>query len=69
MKLPTNVIARWDAEDWDDERMVASKYRYEDLDSGDAVELTEVDASLYVWGQTEDNMTGGSQAGSLKASK
>lgn len=64
--LPTRVLARWAKEDWDDDRMVATHYRYYDADSGEEIELTEEQASHYTWGQTDDNITGGSQAGDLR---
>ena len=62
--LPGSVTARWDTADWDDENMVASKYTYEAF--GVPIELTEEEASQYTWGQTEDNITGGSQRGDLR---
>ena len=64
--LPLTVIARWDAEDWDDEKMVASKYRYQAADTFEPIELTEEQAARYAWGQCDDNITGGSQAGDLR---
>ena len=44
-------------------KMVARRYRYEDADTGAAVELTEEQADDYSWGQCEDNITGGCQLG------
>jgi hypothetical protein len=64
VELPEVILARWDAEDWDDRTMTASRYRYEDQD-GNPIELTEEQANLYSWGQCEDNLTGGSQSGRL----
>lgn len=66
--LPENVIAYWDAEDWDDERMVATSYRYEDADTREPVEITEAEAARYAWGTCCDNLTGGSQSGELRES-
>lgn len=63
--LPIEVIARWDAEDWDDEKMVANHYTYQDLETGVEIPLTEAQAALYAWGQCMDNLTGGSQGGTL----
>lgn len=63
--FPKAVIARWNAKDWDDNRMVASVYRYEDADTREEIALTEDEANMYTWGQTEDNITGGSQVGRL----
>lgn len=63
--LPTHIIARWKAEDWDDEKMIASEYTYEDADTREPIELTETEAREYSWGQTADDCSGGSQAGSL----
>lgn len=65
-ELPENVLASWDADDWDDETMTASTYRYKDLETGDPIELSESQAAMYIWGQCEDNVTGGTQAGTLK---
>ena len=68
--LPQAVIARWNAEDWDDATMTASRYTYqafeEDALPGEEIELTEDEARLYSWGQCEDNLTGGSQRGTLR---
>lgn len=63
--LPARIIARWRAEDWDDRTMTASRYEYYTMD-GERIELTEKQARLYTWGQTEDNLTGGSQLGELE---
>jgi hypothetical protein len=71
--LPGSVLARWKAEDWDEETMTASRYEYVELgetESGNLVqvgpiELTEEEASRYYWGQTEDNDYGGCQRGTL----
>jgi len=68
-ELPLNVIARWRKEDWDDEHMVASHYRYYDLATADEIHLTEDEAGRYSWGQTGDNITGGFQAGRLREQK
>lgn len=65
-ELPQRVLARWNKEDWDDERMIAAQYRYYDAQTGEEIELTEEQASRYTWGQTADNITGGSQAGDLR---
>ncbi len=67
--LPQNVIARWDAADWDDDTMTASRYRYEDADTREPLELTEAEADRYAWGQSQDDLTGGSQAGELRAAR
>ena len=61
--LPETVLARWTAEDWDDETMTACRYTYETEDG--PIELTPEEADLYVWGQNDDNLTGGSQSGYL----
>lgn len=66
--LPMNVIARWDASDWNDEKMAASEYRYEDADTRESIELTEDEASRYAWGTCQDNLAGGSQRGELRVS-
>lgn len=66
MKLPENVIARWDAADWNDESMTASAYRYEAADTREPVELTKSEASRYAWGQCQDDLNGGSQTGELR---
>lgn len=68
--LPHQVLAHWKAEDWDDDTMTASRYTYEALDNdglGDGpIALTEKQASLYTWGQIDDNLDGGSQLGCLQ---
>ena len=64
-ELPQNVIARWDAKDWDDEKMIASQYRYGDMETLEDVELTDDQLALYSWGQCEENATGGCQGGTL----
>ncbi len=63
--LPVNILARWDSGDWNENSMTASRYRYTDIETSDPVELTEAEADLYIWGQTEDNITGGTQSGRL----
>ena len=63
-KLPETVLARWKAEDWDDDSMTASQYRYETEDG--PIELTDAEAARYSWGTCEDNLTGGSQRGWLR---
>ena len=63
--LPAAVLARWDAADWDAARMVARRYRYEDAETHAPLALTDEEAGLYVWGQTEEDVTGGAQAGRL----
>jgi len=69
-KLPATVLARWRAEDWDDETMTASRYTYfiqdEDGYTGEQTDLTEAEAAQYSWGRCEDNLTGGSQCGELR---
>lgn len=62
--LPVSVLARWKAEDWDDDSMTASEYAYESEDG--PIDLTESEADLYAWGNTDDNITGGCQRGSLR---
>lgn len=64
--LPEFVLARWAAQDWDDETMTASHYTYEDGD-GNPIELTESENNRYSWGYCEDNITGGSQGGWLRS--
>ena len=68
--LPTRVRARWNAEDWDDAKMTASKYIYEIMDddglSLGPIDLTESEANQYSWGICDDNLTGGSQVGILR---
>lgn len=59
-KLPDTVLAQWLAEDWDDDKMTASRYTYETEDG------RPVEAGRYAWGQTEDNNTGGCQRGDLR---
>lgn len=63
---PQSVIARWDAADWDEERMVARAYRYEDAETREPITLTEEQAPMYAWGQCQDDLTGGSQAGEYR---
>lgn len=65
ISLPYNVLARWDAADWDEDTMTASRYKY--YADGQPIELTESQAAMYAWGQCEDEITGGCQAGSLRA--
>lgn len=69
-QLPEHVLASWRAEDWDDEKMVASEYTYKAMDEDGYfsinIELTKEQAALYSWGTCDDNLTGGSQAGSLQ---
>ena len=70
--LPQEVLAHWNAADWNDEKMTASKYTYTSLDDatfGDPLELTDEESAMYSWGQCEDNITGGTQAGTLRASR
>lgn len=67
-QLPNEVLARWKAEDWNDETMTASHYSYEDGE-GNPIELSEQEVSQYSWGNCEDNITGGSQGGWLRDDK
>lgn len=72
--LPESVLARWDAEDWDDERMIATCYRYEAMNAEypqmrSSIELTEAEAALYTWGPAQDDITGGSQVGRLQGAR
>ena len=64
-ELPKTVIARWDAADWNEEKMIATSYRYEDMNTLEDIELTEAQAALYSWGQCEETASGGCQGGTL----
>lgn len=66
--LPESIVARWNAEDWDDHKMVARRYSYEDAETSGPIELTEAQADQYIWGACHDDLTGGSQAGKLRSS-
>ena len=67
--LPEHVVATWDAADWDDDKMTASRYRYYTVDEcgyRDAeIELTDEQAARYTWGTCNDTTTGGMQWGEL----